>query len=145
MKKLQRLIEGMEKLGRGNWSAGLTKQLAIQGREQVQRTFKESKAPDGTRWKRLARRRGKPLMDTRRLYNSFIANSTARTFTIASNVVYAARQNFGWPRTGLRTMPPARPFMPDADFFPKRWEREFRRIARVYVANTLDVDLRNIK
>lgn len=143
-KKLEKLIKNMERAGRGSWTGGLTKQLALTARDQVQRTIREGRSPDGVKYVPLKYRRGKPLMDTRRLYNSFIAGSTPRTFTITSNVIYAARQNFGWPREGPKTNPPARPFMP-GDVLPRRWERELKKVANDYIGNTLGIRLRDFR
>ncbi len=68
------------------------------------------------------RKGGKPLMDTRRLYNSFTTHATANSATVSTNVEYAPLQNYGALQGSLgqtsRNTPipwgdiPAREFLP---------------------------------
>lgn len=46
-------------------------------------------------WPALKHREGKPLQDTRRLYNSITERSTANSAEVATNVIYAPLQQFG--------------------------------------------------
>lgn len=46
-------------------------------------------------WAPLKHRRGVPLQDTRRLYNSITSRYDAASATVGTNVVYAALQNYG--------------------------------------------------
>jgi phage gpG-like protein len=57
--------------------------------------FRGSHAPDGAGWKPLARRSGKPLMDTGRLRASFAIEATADGFRIGTAVAYAGYHQFG--------------------------------------------------
>lgn len=46
-------------------------------------------------WPALKHRQGKPLQDTRRLYNSITERATNTSAELGTNVIYAALQHFG--------------------------------------------------
>jgi len=57
--------------------------------------FRGSHAPDGTTWKALVSRKGKPLLDTGRLRASFSVSPLVDAFRIGTAVAYAGYQQFG--------------------------------------------------
>ena len=89
----------------------------------IERNFRAQGRPQ--KWQALApstlaaRRRGKGkggaqiLIDTARLKNSMTTEQTGSGFSIGTNVVYAARQHFGYPGGSGRghSKTPARPFL----------------------------------
>lgn len=112
---------------------------------RVQMGFLTSTAPDGTPWKRLKHRSGKPLMDTRVLRNSITFNATDDQVEVGTNIEYGAVHQFGKAgkkRTFVRRITqafgkplkfpvwqtvrnaqwslPARPFLPESGL-PQKW------------------------
>lgn len=77
--------------------------LAQEARTQIALGFEQGKAPDGTPWKPLARKRprdkrgskGIPLNDTGRLKNSWTYETRPNGFAWVSNVSYAPPHQFG--------------------------------------------------
>lgn len=57
--------------------------------------FTLSRAPDGTRWAKLKRRRGAPLVKTHRLEQSWRVRVAGDTFVLATRVPYARFHQFG--------------------------------------------------
>jgi len=57
--------------------------------------FRSSVDPYGATWAPLSHRKGKPLLDTGRLRNSFSSQASADGFRIGTNVVYAPHHQYG--------------------------------------------------
>lgn len=57
--------------------------------------FRRSVAPDGTAWAAIKHRKGKPLVDTGRLRNSIIVESSDTEAVIGTNLIYAPVHQFG--------------------------------------------------
>ncbi|WP_394845182.1 phage virion morphogenesis protein [Pendulispora brunnea] len=72
-----------------------SRRLAAEAMTQLQLGFRKSRDPYGQAWKPLARRHGKPLLDTGRLRNSFTSVVTPTGFRIGTNVRYASYHQHG--------------------------------------------------
>lgn len=97
---------------------------------RIQLTFRQSTAPNGSRWAPLKLRQGQPLVDTGRLRASITSKAGDREVVVGTNVQYARVHQFGAVirpvRAKLLRFPndaggfafarqvkvPARPFMP---------------------------------
>lgn len=74
-------------------------------RESTLERFKQSKGPDGKRWKtsiRAATTGGKTLIDSAQLRNSIKVSSDASGFAVGTNVKHAATHQFGEPGRTIR-------------------------------------------
>lgn len=90
----------MASLGDPPFRATLGQLCAAAALKLVADEFRGSHAPDGTPWKDLESRKGKPLLDTGRLRASFSVEPTADGFRIGSAVGYAGYHQRGTrPRT----------------------------------------------
>ena len=79
--------------------------LAESARESTLERFKQSKGPDGKRWKtsiRAARTGGKTLIDSAQLRNSIRSYSDDTGFAVGTNVKHAATHQFGEPGRTIR-------------------------------------------
>ena len=77
---------------------GINAALAEGARESTLERFKQSKGPDGRRWKtsiRAAQEGGKTLIQSAQLRNSIHDKSDASGFAVGTNVKYAATHQFG--------------------------------------------------
>lgn len=69
--------------------------------------FREGKDPEGRTWPRLKKRKGKkgkaakPLLRSRRLSGSIGAKADQSGVVVGTNVIYAARHNFGFEKNGV--------------------------------------------
>lgn len=84
---------------------GINAALAEGVRESTLERFKQSKDPDGRRWKtsiRAAQEGGKTLIQSAQLRNSIHAKSDASSFAVGTNVKYAATHQFGEPGRTIR-------------------------------------------
>lgn len=84
---------------------GINAALAEGARESTLERFKQSKDPDGRRWKtsiRAAQEGGKTLIQSAQLRNSIHAKSDASGFAVGTNVKYAATHQFGEPSRTIR-------------------------------------------
>ena len=79
--------------------------LAEGVRESTLERFKQSRDPDGRRWKTSIRARqegGRTLIQTAQLRNSIQARSDASGFAVGTNVKHAATHPFGEPGRTIR-------------------------------------------
>lgn len=79
--------------------------LAEGVRESTLERFRQSKAPNGQRWRtsiRAAQEGGRTLIRTAQLRNSIHARSDASGFVVGTNVKYAATHQFGEPGRTIR-------------------------------------------
>lgn len=84
---------------------GINAALAEGARESTLERFKQSKGPDGRRWKtsiRAAQEGGKTLIQSAQLRNSIHAKSDTSGFALGTNVKYAATHQFGEPGRTIR-------------------------------------------
>lgn len=84
---------------------GLNAALAEAVRGSTLDRFKQSKAPDGQKWKtsiRAAREGGRTLVQTAQLRNSIRTKSDASGFAVGTNVKHAATHQFGDPGRTIR-------------------------------------------
>ena len=84
---------------------GINAALAEGARESTLERFKQSKGPDGRRWKtsiRAAQEGGKTLIQSAQLRNSIHDKSDASGFAVGTNVKYAATHQFGEPGRTIR-------------------------------------------
>ena len=84
---------------------GINAALAEGARESTLERFKQSKGPDGRRWKtsiRAAQEGGKTLIQSAQLRNSIHAKSDTSGFAVGTNVKYAATHQFGEPGRTIR-------------------------------------------
>lgn len=69
--------------------------LSQEARTQIALGFEQAKAPDGTPWLPLKRRKGIPLNDTGRLKNSWTVELRENGFIWTSNTAYAPPHQYG--------------------------------------------------
>lgn len=84
---------------------GINAALAEGVRESTLERFRQSKGPDGRRWKSSKRailEGGKTLVKTAQLRNSIHARSDASGFAVGTNVKHAATHQFGEPGRIIR-------------------------------------------
>jgi phage gpG-like protein len=84
---------------------GINAALAEGVRESTLERFRQSKAPDGRRWRtsiRAAQEGGRTLIQTAQLRNSIHARSDASGFAVGTNVKHAATHQFGEPGRTIR-------------------------------------------
>lgn len=77
---------------------GLNESLAEGVRTSTRLRFKAQQGPDGQPWKPSLRARlgkGKTLVQTARLRNSIRSRADEKGFAVGTNVIYAARHQFG--------------------------------------------------
>lgn len=73
----------------------------------TRRRFKEGRDPEGRAWPKLKKRKGKkgkaakPLLLSGRLRSSITAKADQSGVAVGTNVVYAARHNFGFEQNGV--------------------------------------------
>ena len=100
---------------------GINAALAEGARESTLERFKQSKGPDGRRWKtsiRAAQEGGKTLIESAQLRNSFHDKSDASGFGVGTKVKYAATRGrrkpsvFRWAASGSRRSKSASPSRP---------------------------------
>ncbi len=133
----------------------LARVLGAEALAQVQLGFRESRDPYGVPWKPLALRSGKPLLDTRRLSNSFSSRIAPGGFTVGTNFVGAAVHQHGATivpvkakflafkasRRGKtifakRVTIPSRPMMPTRVLGPI-WTRAFNETATRFLSKLM--------
>ena len=98
---LLRRMRAYSELDRKNLNAA----LAETARESTLERFRQSKGPDGKRWKtsiRAAAVGGKTLIDTAQLRNSIKSYSDEKGFAVGTNVKHAATHQFGEPGRTIR-------------------------------------------
>lgn len=91
---LLRRMRAYSELDRKNLNAA----LAETARESTLERFRQSKGPDGKRWKtsiRAAAVGGKTLIDTAQLRNSIKSYSDEKGFAVGTNVKHGATHQFG--------------------------------------------------
>lgn len=84
---------------------GINAALAEAVRESTLERFKQSRAPDGKRWKvsiRAEAENRKTLVQTSQLRNSIKSMSDATGFAVGTNAVHAATHQFGEPGRTIR-------------------------------------------
>ena len=84
---------------------GINAALAQGVRESTLERFRQSKGPDGRRWKSSKRailEGGKTLVKTAQLCNSIHARSDASGFAVGTNAKHAATHQFGEPGRIIR-------------------------------------------
>lgn len=101
----------------------MTKAIGRAALSLTQESFASAQDPYGRAWTELAYRRGQPLRDTGRLYNSLTIRTSGGGFTLFSNVAYA-----GYHQTGTRSIP-RRAYFPDGRGVPRFWRKEFAAVA----------------
>lgn len=87
-------LNGWSELDRGKLNAALSEGT----RESTMQRFKQSRGPDGKRWKtsvRAASEGGATLIKTAQLRNSIRSKSDATGFAVGTNVKHAATHQFG--------------------------------------------------
>ena len=96
-----RRIRGFSEIDRRSINSALAEGV----RESTLERFRQSKGPDGRRWKsskRVILEGGKTLVNTAQLRNSIHARSDASGFAVGTNVKYAATHQFGEPGRTIR-------------------------------------------
>lgn len=94
-----------EKLLRSTREAMAREALALS-----KKGFSTSTAPDGSRWRALKTRSGRPLFDTGALSN-FSYSLTSNGFVLYAGAPYFVHHQYGAPRAKL----PARPMVPTSE------------------------------
>lgn len=148
----QKLEIELSKAGELIRSGEMAAVLAETARDLVDEGFATGTAPDGTPWKELAMRDGQPLRDTRRLQGSFTYDTKKDSFSVGTDVEYAAiHQNGGtvtakgkalaWKAGGKMHFAKsvtivARPMLP-GKYMPARWSKAMRDAANDLVEETV--------
>lgn len=73
----------------------LNRVLGAAALAELQKGFRSSVDPYGSAWLPLKRRKGKPLLDTARMRNSYSASATATGFRIGTSTAYAPHHQYG--------------------------------------------------
>lgn len=120
--KLARVVSQLQTVGEVPKAARTL--LAKDALGRVQALFASSKSPDGTAWKELKYRVGKPLVLSGKLSKSFTASVTGDGFVVTAGVPYAVHHQFGAPRANVD----ARPFFPRDGVLPGPWRDAFERL-----------------
>lgn len=97
-----RRIRSFSEIDRRSINAALAEGV----RESTLERFRQSKGPDGRRWKSSKRailEGGKTLVKTGQLRNSIHARSDASGFAVGTNAKHAATHQFGEPGRTIRT------------------------------------------
>jgi phage gpG-like protein len=129
-KRLRALTGGLEKLARREFLKGVVRKMGAEALTLAQEGFEKAEAPDGTPWRPLLGREGRPLRNTGRLFNSMSFRSSSASFSLIATANYAGFQNAGTRRI------PARPFFPQGGLPPK-WEAELAAVAREALLETV--------
>ena len=121
--------------------------LAEGVRESTLERFKQSKDPDGKKWKtsiRASSENGKTLIQSSQLRNSINSVSDATGFAVGTNAKHAATHQFGEPGRTIRARKKkALRFMVDGKWVSKKQVR-IRILARPFLGLS-DEDMREIK
>ena len=121
--------------------------LAEGVRESTLERFKQSKGPDGKKWKtsiRASSENGKTLIQSSQLRNSINSVSDATGFAVGTNAKHAATHQFGEPGRTIRARKKkALRFMVDGKWVSKKQVR-IRIPARPFLGLS-DEDMREIK
>lgn len=121
--------------------------LAEGVRESTLERFKQSKDPDGKKWKtsiRASSENGKTLIQSSQLRNSINSVSDATGFAVGTNAKHAATHQFGEPGRTIRARKKkALRFMVDGKWVSKKQVR-IRIPARPFLGLS-DEDMREIK
>ena len=121
--------------------------LAEGVRESTLERFKQSKDPDGKKWKtsiRASSENGKTLIQSSQLRNSINSVSDATGFAVGTNAKHAATHQFGEPGRTIRARKKkALRFMVDGKWVSKKQVR-IRIHARPFLGLS-DEDMREIK
>lgn len=121
--------------------------LAEGVRESTLERFKQSKDPDGKKWKtsiRASSENGKTLIQSSQLRNSIKSVSDATGFAVGTNAKHAATHQFGEPGRTIRARKKkALRFMVDGKWVSKKQVR-IRIPARPFLGLS-DEDMREIK
>lgn len=133
-RKLDALIEKMERLAEPGTVHEAVEQLGEATLELIDRGFERSTSPDGERWERPAYRKGRPLVRTGRLRRSWVLRLRGNSFEVVSMVSYAYRLQAGIrSRRGLV----ARRMVPDMGEITRRWESAMRKQATAWMRETM--------
>ena len=121
--------------------------LAEGVRESTLERFKQSKDPDGKKWKtsiRASSENGKTLIQSSQLRNSINSVSDATGFAVGTNAKHAATHQFGEPGRTIRARKKkALRFMVDGKWVSKKQVRI--RIPARPILGLSDEDMREIK
>ena len=96
-----RRIRGFSEIDRRSINAALAEGV----RESTLERFRQSKAPDGRRWRtsiRAAQEGGRTLIQTAQLRSSIHSRADASGFAVGTNVKHAATHQFGEPGRTIR-------------------------------------------
>ena len=94
-------IRGFSEIDRRSINAALAEGV----RESTLERFRQSKAPDGRRWRtsiRAAQEGGRTLIQTAQLRSSIHSRADASGFAVGTNVKHAATHQFGEPGRTIR-------------------------------------------
>lgn len=100
-RQLAQMIREMGELSHGRAIAPLTKALAHETIVRVKDCFDKSESPYGAKYAPVSRG-GKPLLDTARLRNAFLDNSSPGRIELNNPTIYAKLMNYGGTVTAKR-------------------------------------------
>lgn len=133
--KLRALVDRLARTARGELTAAVRRELARQTQEEIARTFRERRSPDGSAWKPVRNKRGAPLVESGALRGGFDVEVSANGVRVRNDVAYAnVHQRGGRIRRRIRakknrrfgaraTVIPARPMVPTSRWGPAPEQR----------------------
>jgi phage gpG-like protein len=158
--ELKRLIGQVQALGNGAHKAPLTAALKQDLLNLTKRGIERGESPDGKPFAPLKTRNGKPLQDTNRLHNAFLASSNDTVIELVNPTKYAALQNYGTAGLPGGVLKPkgkralrffigrkpvfaksvrieARPFLPKEGEMPAAWDKQLTSTAEKVLNNSV--------
>jgi len=160
--ELRRIMRQVQDLANGAHKAPLTAALKQDLLNLTKRGIETSTSPDGKPYAPLKLRDGKPLQDTNRLHNAFLASSNDLTIELVNPTKYAALQNYGTAGLPGGVLKPkgkkalrffvrgrkqpffaksvviaARPFLPREGEMPAAWDKQLQGTATKVLDNSV--------
>lgn len=141
--KLRALLERLTRAARGELASSIRRDLAKQTHEEIARSFRERRSPDGSTWKPVNKKSGAPLVASGALRSGFDVEVTDQGVRVRNDVAYANVHQHGGRirrrrriarsktkrRLGARAaVIPARPMVPTSRWGPAP-ERRLRVVS----------------
>jgi len=94
--KLRAFIAQLERAASGKLVEEVRRAYVSETREQLRRSFDESRSPSGERWPSLKTRSGKPLVDSGALRDAFDVEETRTGVRVSNTKPYAKAHQTGF-------------------------------------------------
>lgn len=142
---LARFAQSLDRMASPGTMRELAKVLSEEALDLTSECFSQGTDPWGVKWLPLRMRAGQPLRDTGRLQRSIATAVEADSFTVGTNLIYAAVHQYGatikpvrarllsWVPRGSKlrffarqVTIPARAYLPKGSKLPPSWQAAFR-------------------